>query len=251
MSKQRGARPALIITSCGLLLALWALASRRLGEIVLPSPGEVWSAFRASLERGAWWDAVSGTLGHVLIAFVLVVAIGIPIGVTMGRLAAVEDLLRVPVILLQTIPTIALAAIALIAIGTGDTGVIAVTVGSSLPYFVVGIVQGTREVDEGLVQMARAYGAGERAVVRSVVLPSLLPYVLAGGRIALGVAWHVTIVGEYLLGTPGVGAAISADVRLLDTAAVFSWGLTIVAFTVAIEYGLFRPGERLLRRRLR
>jgi NitT/TauT family transport system permease protein len=220
-------------------------------EIVLPSPGEVWSAFHDDLERGAWWDAVSATLGHVLTAFALIVAIGIPIGVAMGRLAAIEDLLRVPVILLQTIPTIALAGIALIAIGTGDSGVIAVTVASALPFFAVGIVQGTREVDPGLVQMARAYGAGEGTVVRSVVLPSLLPYVLASGRVALGVAWHVTIVAEYLLGTPAVGSAIAADIRLLDNASVFSWGLTIVAFTVVLEYGAFRPAERLLRRGLR
>jgi NitT/TauT family transport system permease protein len=248
VTRSRWARPALVISSCGLLLALWALSSHSLDELVLPSPGEVWSAFRDDLDRGAWWEAVSATLGHVLTAFGVVLALGIPIGVAMGRLAVVEDLLRVPVILLQTAPTVVLAAIALIALGTGDTGVVAVTVASSLPFFIVGIVQGTREVDPGLVQMARAYGAGEAAVVRSVVLPSLIPYVLAGSRIALGVGWHVTILGEYLFGTPAVGSQIASDIRLLDQASVFSWGLTIVAVTVLLEYGAFRPAERALRR---
>ncbi len=247
----RSARPALVVASGGILLITWILASRQYGEIILPAPDQVWDAFREDLDRGAWWNAVRGTLEHVSVAFGLVLLVGTPLGIAMGRSWVLEDLLRVPVIFLQTVPTIVLVAIALLAIGTTSSGVVFVAVASSLPFFTLNVIQGTRAVDHDLVEMAHAYGANERAVVSSIVLPSLVPFLLAGGRIALGIAWHVALVAEYLMGTPSVGFAIANDIRLLDTASVFSWGLTIVAFTIAIEYGAFRPLEALLSRHAR
>ena len=182
-------------------------------------------------------------------AFLLVAIVGLPVGIAMGRLWYFEDLLRVPAILLQTIPTIVIAAIALISIGTTSSGVVFVTAASGITFFVLTVVQGTRQVDSGLLEMARAYGTSEPRIVRTIVLPSLVPYVLAGSRIALGVAWHVALVAEYLMGVGGVGTALAADVRLLDTASLFSWGLTIVVFTIVIEYTVFRSLEQLLTRR--
>lgn len=232
-----------------LLLAAWSAASAQIGAIVLPSPAEVWRAFTADLEQGVWWERVAATLRHVFPAFLLVATVGLPVGIAMGRLWYVEDLLRVPAILLQTIPTIVIAAIALISIGTTSSGVVFVTAASGITFFVLTVVQGTRQVDSGILEMARAYGASEARIVRTIVLPSLVPYVLAGSRIALGVAWHVALVAEYLMGVGGVGTALAADVRLLDTASLFSWGLTIVVVTIVIEYAVFRSLEQLLMRR--
>jgi NitT/TauT family transport system permease protein len=245
------ARPALIVDSGLILLLAWALASRQLGKIILPPPKDVWEAFRDQVNRGVWWTSVRATLGDVFTAFGLIVVIGVPLGVAMGRLWFVDDLLRVPMIFLQTVPTVVLVAIALIAIGTNTTGVIFVTVASGVTFFTLNVIQGARAVEPELVEMAHAYGAGERTIVRSIVLPSVIPYLLAGGRIALGVTWHVTLVGEYLMGTPSVGFAISNDIKFLDTASVLSWGLTIVFLTIALEYGFFRPVERVMTRHTR
>lgn len=231
------------------MLTVWSAASAQIGAIVLPSPAEVWRAFTSDLEQGVWWERVAATLRHVLPGFLLIAAVGLPVGIAMGRFWYVEDLLRVPAILLQTIPTIVIAAIALISIGTTSSGVIFVIAASGITFFVLTIVQGTRQVDTGLLEMARAYGTSETRIVRTIVLPSLVPFVLAGSRIALGVAWHVALVAEYLMGVGGVGTALATDVRLLDTASLFSWGLTIVVLTIMIEYLVFRSLEQLLAHR--
>lgn len=231
------------------MFAVWSVASAELGAIVLPSPIEVWQAFAADLEQGVWWGRVAATLRHVLPAFLLVQIIGIPVGIAMGRSWYVEDLLRVPAILLQTIPTIVIAAIALISIGTTSSGVVFVTAASGMTFFILTVVQGTRQVDTKLLQMARAYRISEARIVRTIMFPSLVPYILAGSRITLGVAWHVALVAEYLMGVGGVGTALAADVRLLDTASLFSWGLTVVMLTIVIEYALFRSLEQLLANR--
>jgi len=157
----------------------------------------------------------------------------------------------VMLIFLQTVPTVVLITIALIAIGTSSTSVVAVTVASALTYFTLNVIQGTRAIDHDLVEMARAYGANEARIMRTITLPSVVPYVLAGARITLGVVWQVTLFSEYLMGTKGVGFQVSSDIKLLDTASVFAWGLSIVPLTLLFEYGLFRPAEWFLTRHTR
>jgi NitT/TauT family transport system permease protein len=203
------------------------------------------------VERGVWWSQVQSTFGHMFLAFAITIAIGLPLGIVIGRYWAVEDLTRVLLIFLQTVPTIVLIALALIFVGTTATGVIGVTVASCLTYFTLNVIQGTKAIDHDLVEMARSFKANERTVMRTIILPSVVPYFLAAGRITLGVAWQVTLFGEYLMGTPGIGFQVSTSIKLLDTASVFAWGLTVVALTIAFEYGVFRPVEWLLTRHAR
>jgi NitT/TauT family transport system permease protein len=201
--------------------------------------------------RGVWTHQVGATLGHMFAAYGITIAIGLPLGILIGRFWIVEDLSRALLIFLQTVPTIVLIALALIFVGTTATGVIGVTVASCLAYFTLNVIQGTKSIDRELVEMARTYGAHETTIMRSIILPSVVPFFLAGGRITLGVAWQVTLFGEYLMGTPGVGFQVNAAIKLLDTAGVFAWGLSIVFLTIAFEYGVFRPVEALLTRHMR
>jgi ABC-type nitrate/sulfonate/bicarbonate transport system permease component len=248
---RRARRLGLIVASVVALLALWWWGSGFFADYILPPPPEVWDRFVSAVQRGVWGAAVGATLGHMVVAFAIILAAGLPLGIVIGRLWVVEDLMRVPLIFLQTVPTVVLIALALIFIGTNDTGVVAVTVASGLTYFTLNVIQGTKAIDHDLVEMARAYGASERGIMRSVVVPSVVPYFLAGGRVTLGVVWQVTLFGEYLMGTPGVGFQVSSAIKLLDTASVFAWGLSIVALTIAFEYGAFRPVEAYLTRHTR
>lgn len=240
-----------MLLSTAALFGAWWLGSRHFEAYILPSPRLVWDSFRSALERHVWFTEVGATLGHLAIAFGIILALGLPIGLVIGRFWIAEDLTRVLLIFLQTVPTVVLIALALIFIGTNDTGVIAVTVASGFTYFTLNVIQGTKAIDHDLVEMGRAYGAREAALLRSVYLPSIVPYFLAAGRITLGVAWQVTLFSEYLMGTRGVGFQVSTAIKLLDTASVFSWGLSIVALTIVVEYGVFRPVEALLTRHSR
>jgi NitT/TauT family transport system permease protein len=194
---------------------------------------------------------VGSTLGHMFLAYGITILIGLPLGILIGRFWVVEDLSRALLIFLQTVPTVVLIALALIFVGTSATGVVSVTVASCLAYFTLNVIQGTKSIDRDLVEMGRSYGANELTIMRTIILPSVVPFFLAGGRITLGVAWQVTLFGEYLMGTPGVGFQINAAIKLLDTASVYAWGLSIVALTIAFEYGVFRPVEAFLTRHMR
>jgi ABC-type nitrate/sulfonate/bicarbonate transport system permease component len=198
-----------------------------------------------------WVFEVTSTLGHMVVAFGITLGLGLPAGIVIGRSWVVEELTRVTLIFLQTAPTIVLIVLALVVIGTNDTGVVVVTAASCFTYFTLNVIQGTKAIDQDLIEMGRAYGASELALMRSVLLPSVVPYFLAASRITLGVAWQVTLFSEFLMGTRGVGFQVSSAIKLLDTASVFQWGLSIVLLTVAFEYGVFRPVERFLTRHAR
>jgi NitT/TauT family transport system permease protein len=245
---RRSRRPLLVALSGLGLLALWWWGAGFFEDYILPPPQDVWASFRDTVDRGVWAEEVLATLQHALVAFGLILAIGLPLGIVIGRVWFVEDLARLPLTFLQTIPTVVLIALALIFIGTTATGVVAVTVASGLTYFTLNVIQGTKAIDRDLVEMGRAYGAREASLMRNIVLPSVVPYFLAGARVTLGVVWQVTLFGEYLMGTPGVGFQINSSIKLLDTSAVFAWGLSIVALTLLVEFGIFRPAEAYLTR---
>jgi NitT/TauT family transport system permease protein len=244
-------RLLLFATAVGALFLAWIIGSHHFESYILPGPQPVWESFKSSFDRGVWSNEVEATLGHMFLAYGITIGIGLPLGILIGRFWVVEDLSRALLIFLQTIPTIVLIVVVLIFVGTTATGVVAVTVASCLPYFTLNVIQGTKAIDSELVEMARSYRANELTVMRSIILPSVVPFFLAGGRITLGVAWQVTLFGEYLMGTPGIGFQVAAEIKLLDTASVYAWGLSVVALTIAFEYGVFRPVEALLTRHMR
>lgn len=244
-------RVGLFLAAVGALLVAWILGSRQFASYILPGPTPVWDAFRSDWGRGVWVSDVKATLSHMFLAYGLTIGLGLPIGILIGRFWVVEDLTRALLIFLQTVPTIVLIVLALIFVGSTTTGVIAVTVASCFTYFTLNVIQGTKAIDGDLLEMARTYEASEATIMRSIILPSVVPFFLAGGRITLGVAWQVTLFGEYLMGVRGIGFQISGAIGLLQTAEVYSWGVSVVLLTIAFEYGFFRPVEWLLTRHMR
>ncbi|MBL5973794.1 MAG: ABC transporter permease [Candidatus Leucobacter sulfamidivorax] len=247
-SRARWLRPTRVVGSVVVIYIIWSLAATRLPAYLLPAPAAVWDSFLDAFSRGVWTAEVLATLQQMVISFGAVLVIGLPLGILIGRSRIAEDLTRIPLIFLQTVPTIVLIALALIVLGANESSVIAVTIAGSITYFLLNVIQGTRAIDQDLVDMARAYQSRESVIMRSIVLPSVVPYFLAGARVALGVSWQITLFAEYLTGAPGIGFQVSTAIKLLDTKAVFMWGLSVVVLTVIFEYGIFRPVERYLTR---
>jgi ABC-type nitrate/sulfonate/bicarbonate transport system permease component len=229
----------------------WALLAPSYPGYILPAPIDVWGSFLEAAGRGVWASEVLATLEHLVTAFGIVILIGLPLGILIGRSAVAEDLSRVVLVFLQTVPTIVLIALALVVSGANNSSVVGVAVAGAVTYFLLNVIQGTRAIDKDLVDMARAYRASESAIMRSVVLPAVVPYFLAGARITLGVVWQISLFAEYLMGTDGVGFQVSTAIKLLDTKAVFMWGLSVVFLTLLFEYGVIRPVERRLTRHVK
>jgi ABC-type nitrate/sulfonate/bicarbonate transport system permease component len=244
-------RVGLFALAVAILVLAWILGAAHYPDYILPGPGPVWDSFTSNWDRGVWISDVEATLGHLFTAYALTIALGLPIGILIGRFWVVEDLTRAFLIFLQTVPTVVLIVLALVFVGTTASAVVTVTVASCFTYFTLNVIQGTKAIDGELVEMARTYEANELTIMRSIIVPSVVPYFLAGARITLGVAWQVTLFGEYLMGIHGIGFQISGAIGLLNTPDIYMWGLSVVLLTIAFEYGFFRPLEWLLTRNAR
>jgi NitT/TauT family transport system permease protein len=107
----------------------------------------------------------------------------------------------------------------------------------------VSVITGTRNVDQELVRLARSFCGSELAVIRTVLLPSLIPYFVSGVRLAIGSALVGVVVSEYFLGNGGIGGLIVTAGENLQSGEVFV-GITILALSAVVMTGLLRRAER-------
>lgn len=234
-------------------LALWHAASVTglfgrvqpvYAQLLLPTPGAVARAALESAGSGELWVQVSVSLWRVVLGFGIAVALGIPLGLaaafspTAG--AAVEPFVR----LLSPIPGVAWVPLAILWFGLGDAAaVFIIAIGSVFPVLLA-TRQGARAVDGRLVDAARTLGARPVALLRRVLLPSLVPYLVTGFRLGLGFAWRVVIAAE-MVGVPkGIGYMLNVGRSTGRTEVTLLTMAVLGALMIAAEELVFAPLER-------
>ncbi|MHB8457110.1 MAG: ABC transporter permease, partial [Acidimicrobiales bacterium] len=123
VARARALRGARILASAASLIGLWWIGSHFYPNYVLPGPPDVWHSFVGTFSRGAWTANIGATLLHMFTAVAIILVVGLPVGIVIGRSAIAEDVSRVWLIFLQTVPTIVLIAIALTFIGASTKAV--------------------------------------------------------------------------------------------------------------------------------
>src|SRR5437764_14463323 len=94
-------RVGLFLAAVAALILAWTVGSHHFASYILPGPGPVWHAFRSDWDRGVWASDVQATLSHLFIAYGLTIALGLPIGILIGRFWVVADLTRAFLIFLK------------------------------------------------------------------------------------------------------------------------------------------------------
>jgi NitT/TauT family transport system permease protein len=196
----------------------------RLWEIV--ASGEIWTMSVPSLSRvglGLAWAA----------------AIGIPLGIIIGRSPTVRDLTNVPFQLLRMVSPLAWMPIAVLAFATWDGAIVFLIGVASVWPILFATAAGVRRIEPGWFKVARNLGAGRWRLLAAVVLPATAPDILTGIRLALGVAWIVLVPAEYLGVKSGLGYSINDARDTLDydrlTAIVLIIGLIGFALDAVLQ----------------
>ena len=201
----------------------------RLKPIFISSPTLVLqAAYRMFFVTGEMWrDLTWSALGYSL-GLACAIAVGIPLGLAAGwyrRLSyAVEPFLAA----LNATPQVAFLPLIVIWVGTGmGTRVLIIFLLAVLPL-AINAHAAVRTTDPRLIAVARSFGAGEARLFCSVILPSSIPFLLAGLRLAVGRGMIGVVVGEIYGAAAGVGAMISQSGARFETDKVFVGVLTIV-----------------------
>ena len=183
---------------------------------------------------------------EALLGFVLGVTGGIFFGVLLGQFRFLADVLGPYIKVMNAIPRISLGAIFVIWLGLGIAS--KVVLASVLVFFVVffNAFQGVREVDRNFIASARVLGASRPQIVRHVVLPSALSWIIASLHVAFGFAIIGAIVGEFLGAQQGLGLVIANAQNNFDPDGVFAAMLIIAVIALTAEAFIGRLERWLL-----
>ena len=238
-----------------LLVVLWDLAVRYTGTRLIPSPREVAVMMYDFTFGGIYDDAFSGTIiTHILRSmervyggFFIAAALGIPLGLMIGRVKVVRQLLDPTISLLRPIPVTAWLPLSMILFGLGpNAAIFLVFLGAFYPI-VLNTIFGVRSVDLKLFEAASMLGCDGSRMFRQVVLPAALPSIFNGLRLAHGFAWILIVVGE-MTGVPtGLGSVIMDGRTLSRTDLVITGMIVIGVAGFATDRLIVALNNRVLR----
>ncbi len=218
-----------------LLVLIWDRAVALTGTRLIPNPYQVAVMMYDFSFGGVYDDAFSGTIlvhiwksvQRVYGGFFLAALIGIPLGMMIGRIKILRQLLDPTISLLRPIPVTAWLPLSMIFFGLGpNAAIFLVFLGAFYPIL-LNTTFGVRSVDPRLFEAASMLGCSGTAMFREIILPASLPAIFSGLRIAHGFAWILIVVGE-MTGVPtGLGSVVM-DGRTLSRTDLVITGMIVI-----------------------
>jgi ABC-type nitrate/sulfonate/bicarbonate transport system permease component len=190
------------------VIALWEIFGRQINPLFLSYPSAIGRAFLQIVVTGEFQRSALGSLHVFAVGLSAALVLGIAIGLLMGRYRLAEYLLDPYVYAFDATPRVALIPLLLLWFGLGNSSKIAVVLLSGLFPVLMNTFSGVRTVSAQLVEVGRAYGAGEGKLFTKVILPAALPFIMAGIRLAVGRALIGIITAEMFTAVTGMGALL-------------------------------------------
>jgi NitT/TauT family transport system permease protein len=196
---------------------------------------------------GSIWAQIWVTMKEALLGFAFGVTGGVILGVLLGQVRFLADVLGPYIKALNALPRIVLGSIFIVAFGLGTAS--KVLLAAVLVFFVVffNAFQGVREVDRNLIANVRVLGASRFQIIRHVVVPSALTWIIASLHVAFGFAIIGAIVGEVLGAQQGLGLVIYNAQGNFDANGIFAAMVIIAVIALTAEWLIGRLERRLLR----
>lgn len=200
---------AIRVISVVAVLAVWELFGPSFNKLVLRPPSQILSAVVELLSIGELQTALVQSMRVFTIGFAIALALGLLLGVATGRSRVLFNALDPWVGALYSVPAVALVPLIAVAFSyEGELPRIATVVLFAIFPILINTQQGVRTVDPGLLEVARAFSSSERRLWSDVIIPSSLPFIFAGSRLAIGRALIGMIVSEFLINLSGLGYLI-------------------------------------------
>lgn len=216
------------------VFSLWQYAGSRMNPVFLSTPVAIFEAGVKVITSGELPSAMLISLGVVAAGFSAAIAVGVPLGLFMGRSRYAEYLLDPYVNALYVVPRIALIPLIIIWLGLGVQAQIAVVFGTSVFPILISTQTGVKNVGQNLIETARAFGAKEYDLVRKIILPASVPFIMSGLRLGIGQAIIGMIVAQMFLGISGMGFMLVNYGNQFATDHVFVVVLALAALGVVL-----------------
>lgn len=238
-------RWTLRLSSVAAILIAWQIYGGSINPILLSDPSAVAVAFVDMVRDGSLGHALASSLEVLGLGFLLGSVAGVIIGLAAGRSEAVAALIDLPVNALYAVPAVALVPVIVLWFGFAVTTKTVVVFLFVIFPVLINTTRGVREVDPELVEVARSFCSSERRMWFDLILPSALPFIVTGLRLAIGRALIGVIVAEFYTSLSGLGDLITTNASNFQTARMFV-PIVVIALLGVIFTALLELAERRL-----
>ena len=210
-------------------LLVWQLLAMTVGQpILLASPVETLARLIELIPTAGFWRSILFTLGHILAGFLLASVTGMGLALLAGRFEGIADLLSPLLSAMRSVPVASFVIAALIWIPSRRLSILIAFV-IVLPVIYAGTLDGLRQIDPALREMARVFRMSRLNRLRYIALPAALPSIASSLSVAIGLAWKSGVAAE-VIGIPGgsIGEKLYKAKVYLATPDLFAWTLVIV-----------------------
>ncbi|WP_407321563.1 nitrate ABC transporter permease [Dickeya ananatis] len=234
-----------------LLLAVWQMAA--LSSKGFPTPWQTWQAAQSIFadpfyvagpnDQGIGWNVLA-SLKRVGIGFGLAALVGIPAGFLIGRFRFIAAMFNPIISLLRPVSPLAWLPIGLLLFQRAEPASSWTIFICSIWPMILNTAEGVRQIPQDYLNVARVLKLSEFAIMRTILLPAVLPSVLTGVRLSIGIAWLVIVAAEMLTGGIGIGFWIWNEWNNLNVPNIITAILVIGVVGLLLEQGLMLLAKR-------
>lgn len=232
------------LLSIAVVLTVWEVMAMFFIGHFLPPVTEV-TAFTVSIvASGEFFVHAADTIQRVVIGFGAAYTVSILLGIVMGLYKRAEYFFEILVLIGITIPGLGIVVLAIIWFGVSNLTAYVSLFILATPMIVFNFWKGMQSLDNDLISMAHAFEVSRWDIFRDVLIPTLMPYMLAAARFGLALCWKIVVLVELLALTSGVGYMINQQFQIYSIVGVLGWTLSFTLVMIAVEFGILKPLER-------
>jgi NitT/TauT family transport system permease protein/sulfonate transport system permease protein len=231
-----------------IVLLGWWVYSSRVPEYIFPAPLTVGKTLLSLLVDPAMLMHTAASMVRVIISVVAATALGGALALLAYYLPVMQEIVhgRIKPFLLS-FPSIGWALLAIVWFKISNSAVIFVEVAVLIPFCLVNVSEGLRDLDRELLEMGHSFTRWNWRVFRSIIWPQLYPFVIAATRMSYGVGLKIALVAEVFGAKSGLGYLMYQGEEAADTPMVFATCIAIVILFVIGDRLVFEPLSRIYR----
>lgn len=242
LQKLRVSRIGISVARWGVLvffLLLWELCTRFqiLDSFMYSSPSRIVKQLASLFAGGTIWNHMWVTLYETLLAFGISTLLGAMVALLLYILPFTRKVLEPYLVLLNSLPKIALGPLIIIWMGAGTKAIVTMGILICIIITTISLLNGYLETDASKITLLKTMGASPWQVLQKLIIPSSLPNFIAVLKINLGMSWVGVIMGEYMVSKAGIGYLINYGSQVFKIDLVMS-GIVILCALSAIMYGV-------------
>ncbi len=252
LKKQKIHKLVIRIIQIGILIlifGLWELSAylEWSDPFITSSPSRVVKSIANLYTSGQLFTHLGATLWETVVSFLLSTVLGTAIAVILWWSETVRRVLEPYLIVLNSLPKVALGPLIIIWVGAGRTAIVTMALMICLIITVISALTGFMSVDEEKIQLMRSMGANKFQILTKLILPANIPNILSILKINVGLSWVGTIMGEYLVSREGIGYLLVYGSQVFKLDLVMASTLLLCVLATAM-YLVVALAEKLISR---